>query len=317
LIKVSHIVCDASGVKEIAGELSKIYNRLKDDPDFKPEPDFVDCRGFWQIFRQVPWYAIPRIIYNYMCEVYGSRFPTQSHVVPMQKVHGVKLQLFTRHIDETQFSCLNEYAKEKQTTVNDVLTTAIIRALSKTGNLTPDKALRLGMAVDLRRYLSGKEAKAIANFSSLELFNYGGKVEKEFESTLIRVAQKHYKRKASWLGLSTFVSTYLMLWTLPFSVLKVAGSKGWEKKSSAPNSFDWLTNMGVIPKEKVDFDGEPSTAWLLAPGCVLPMLFFGCSSYNGTLTFSWSTGQDEMNESVTQSFFDLVVSELPLSREKE
>jgi len=75
--------------------------------------------------------------------------------------------------------------------------------------------------------------------------------------------------------------------------------------------------MGVIQKEKVDFDGEPSTAWLLVPGCFLPMLFFGCSSYKGTLTLSWSIGPDEINERVTQSFFDLVISELPFSREEE
>ncbi len=317
LIKVSHLVCDAAGVKEIAGELSKIFNRLKDDPDLKPEPVLEDYRGFWQIARQVPWYAIPIIIYNYMCEIYGSKFPGQSHVVPMQKVSGEKIQLFMRHIDKTQFVCLNKYAKERHVTINDVLVTAIIRALSETGNLKPGEALRLGMAVDLRRYLPEKKARSIANFSSLELCNYGENVEKDFESTLIRVAQKTNKRKSSWLGLSAFISTYPMLWSLPFSVLKVAGSKGWEIKSSKPNSFDWLTNMGVIQKEKVDFDGEPSTAWLLVPGCVLPMLFFGCSSYNGTLTLSWSIGTDEMNEQVTQSFIDLVVSELPLSGEKE
>jgi NRPS condensation-like uncharacterized protein len=317
LIKVSHLVCDAAGVKEIAGELSKIFNQLKDDPDFKPEPDIVDYRGFWQIFRQVPWYAIPRIIYNYMCEIYGSNFPGQSHVVPMQKVLGDKIQLSTKHIDETQFACLDAYSKKKHASINDVLVTAVIRALSKTGNFKPGQALRLGMAVDLRRYLPGKKARSIANFSSLELFNYGENVEKDFESTLIRVAQKTNKRKSSWLGLSAFVSTYPILWSLPFSVLKVAGSKGWEIKSSNPNSFDWLTNMGVIQKEKVNFDGEPSTAWLMVPGCVLPMLFFGCSSYNGMLTFSWSIGQDETNERVTKTFFDLVISELPLSREKE
>ncbi len=317
LIKVSHIVSDAAGVKEIAGELSKIYNHLKYDPDFKPEPILEDYRGFWQIFRQVPWHAILRIIYNYMCEIYGSKFPGRSHVVPIQKVSGDKIKLFTKHIDETQFASLNAYAKEMHVTINDVLVTAIIRALSKTGNVKPGKALRLGMAVDLRRYLPGKKARSIANFSSLELFNYGENIEIDFESTLIRVAQKTNKRKSSWLGLSTFVSTYPMLWCLPFCVLKVAGSKGWEIKSSSPNSFDWLTNMGVIQEEKVDFDGKPSTAWLLVPGCILPMLFFGCSSYNGTLTLSWSIGPDEMNEQVTQSFFDLVVSELPLSRGKE
>ena len=131
------------------------------------------------------------------------------------------------------------------------------------------------------------------------------------------MAQKTNKRKSSWLGLSAFVSIYPMLWCIPFSVLKFVGSKGWEIKSSSPNSFDWLTNMGVIQKETVDFDGEPSTAWLLVPGCILPMLLFGCSSYNGMLTLSWGIGPDEVNERVTQSFFDLVVSELPLSWEKE
>jgi NRPS condensation-like uncharacterized protein len=317
LIKVSHLVCDAAGVKEITGELSKIFKRLKDDPDFKPEPVLEDYRGFWQVARQVSWYAIPRILYNYMCEIYGSKFPGQSHVVPIQKVSSDKIRLFIRHIDKTQFSYLNTYAKEKHVTINDVLVTAIIRALSKTGKPKPGKALRLGMAVDLRRYLPEKKARSIANFSSLELFNYGENVEKDFESTLIRVAQKTNKRKSSWLGLSAFISTYPILWSLPFFVLKVAGSKGWEIKSSSPNSFDWLTNMGVIQKEKVDFDGEPSTAWLIVPGCVLPMLFFGCSHYNGTLTLSWSIGPDEMNKRATHSFFDLVVSELPLYREKE
>ncbi|MCP4024375.1 MAG: hypothetical protein GY729_21210, partial [Desulfobacteraceae bacterium] len=226
-IKVSHLVCDAAGVKEIAGELSKIFNRLKDDPDFKPEPDIEDYRGFWQIVRQVPWYAIPRIIYNYMCEIYGSKFPSQSHVVPMRKVSDNKIQLFTKHIDKTQFACLNAYAKKMHATINDVLVTAIVRALSKTGEFKSGNALRLGMAVDLRRYLPGKKAGSIANFSSLELFNYGENIEKDFESTLIRVTQKTNKRKSSWLGLISFISTYPMLWSLPFSILKVAGSKGW------------------------------------------------------------------------------------------
>lgn len=317
LIKISHLVCDAAGVKEIAGELSKIYNRLKDDPDFKPEPELEDFRGFWQIVRQIPWYAFPMIIYNYMCEIYGAKFPGRSHVVPMQKTSGDKIQLFTKHIEKAQFAGLCTYAKDRHVTMNDLLVTAIIRALSKTGKINSEKALRLGMAVDLRRYLPGKNVRSIANFSSLELFNYGKNVETDFESTLIRVAQKTNKRKSAWLGLSAFISTYPMLWSLPFWILKIVGNKGWKMKSSSPNSFDWLTNMGVIRKEKVVFDGEPSTAWLLVPGCVLPMLFFGCSSYNGTLTLSWGIGPDKINEQVTHSFMDLVVSELPFSQKKQ
>ena len=270
----------------------------------------MDSRGFLQIFRQIPWSAIPGIIYNYMCEIYGSKVPNISHVLPIQKVSDDKIQLFTRHIDKKQWAYIHAYAKEKHVTINDILTSAIIRALSKTGNLTSDKTLRLGMSVDIRRYLPGKQARSIANLSAFELFNYGNSVEKDFESTLIRVTKKINQRKSSWLGLSTFISTYPLLWSLPFSILNVAGSKGWEIKSSSLNCFDWLTNMGVIQKEMVDFDGEPSTAWLLVPGCILPMLFFGCSSYNGSLTFSWSIGADEMNIDIAFSFFDLVISEL-------
>ncbi|MCG8637455.1 MAG: condensation domain-containing protein, partial [Desulfobacterales bacterium] len=310
LIKVSHLVCDAAGVKEIAGELSNIYNRLKDEPSFEPKPDPEDYRGFWQILRQIPWYAVPGIIKNYFREIIGSKIPGQSHVLPVRKVSDDKMRFFTRDIDGVTFARVYAYAKERGATINDVLTTAIIRALSKTGNLTDDKVLRLGMAIDLRRYLPGKKARSIANFSAFELFNYGNHVEKDFASTLRRVTEKINKRKSSWLGLSTFVSTYPVLWSLPFFVLKAAGRKGWEVKARSPNSFDWLTNMGVIPKDQVNFGGHPSSAWLLVPGCVLPMLFFGCSSYNGRLTFSWSIGPDESNREVTRAFFDLVVSEL-------
>lgn len=310
LIKVSHLVCDAAGVKEISRELAELYNRLKDEPKFVPEPILKNDRGFWQVVRSIPWYGIPRIIYNYLCEIYRSSFPKHSHVLPIGKATRDEIQLYTRHIDAKRFARLCAYAREKYITLNDVLITAIIRALSKTGDLTPDRALRLGMAVDMRRYLPEAHTRSIANLSSLEVFNYGKEVEKDFEATLIRVNQIHTHRKLSWLGLSSFISTYPMLWCIPFSILKVAASKGLEMRSSSLNSFDWLTNMGVIQKEEVAFDGEPSTAWLLVPGCVLPMLFFGCSSYNGELTFSWSIGSDESNEEITLTFFDFVISEL-------
>ena len=37
-LKISHLVCDAAGVKDITATLSTIYNRLADEPGFHPEP---------------------------------------------------------------------------------------------------------------------------------------------------------------------------------------------------------------------------------------------------------------------------------------
>ena len=310
LMRVSHLVCDAAGAKEIAAEWSDIYRRLAAAPDYHPEPAPVDYRGFWQVLRQVPWYAFPRIGYNYLCEVAGANLPAKSHVAPLGKLPGEGLRLVTRHIPAERFADLRAHARAHRATVNDLLVTAIIRALSKTGAFKPGSALRLGMAVDLRRYLPGKKARSLANFSSLELFNYGRAVEADFHATLERVARRTDRRKGAWIGLSAFATTYPLLWSMPFFLLQLAGCKGWEIKSSRPNAFDWLTNMGEIPEASVDFDGKPAAAWLLVPGCALPMLFFGCSTYRGALTFSWSVGSDGENEAETRDFFDRVVSEL-------
>lgn len=310
LIKVSHLVCDAAGVKQIAEELSTIYNRLKDTPGLSPQPILMGNRGFRRISRRIPWYAVPLIVYNYLVEIYQAKVPAKSHVVPVQKGSDSRIQLQTTHVGKKKFTALATHAKKAGATINDLLTTAIIRALSKTGDFSPDTALRLGMAVDLRRYMAGGPTGSIANFSSLERFNYGSFMEPEFEATLARVTETTRRRKSSWLGLSTFTSTYPLLWGLPFFILRIAGHKGWETWRNSPNTFDWLTNMGEIQKQTVDFDGQPSAAWLLVPGCTLPMLFFGCSSYDGTLTLSWSTSADETNQEVAQAFFGLVMSEL-------
>lgn len=315
LIKISHIVCDAAGVKDITRTLSSIYNRLGENPEFRPSKKSVNFRGFWQIVKHIPWYAFPRIVLNYFIEIYKSNIIGKSHAVPVEKSLKPQFEFFSRHIDKEQFARIRKYAKNKNATVNDVLTTAVFRALSKTGEKTSKTVLRLGIAVDMRKYLPGNQAKSVANFSSLEILTYGRTLEKDFDSTLNRVMELIQKRKSSWLGLNSFISTYIGLWSTPFFLLKMAGTTGWEIKSSGPNSFDWLTNMGVIPKENVNFGGQPDMARLIQPGCYLPMLFFGCSTYDDSLTFSWSVVPDENNISAANDFFDFLISELPIDSE--
>ena len=170
------------------------------------------------------------------------------------------------------------------------------------------------MTVDLRRYLPENKTESISNFSSMEIFTFGTTMEDDFEATLARIVEMVNKRKSSWLGLSAFISLYLVLWAFPYAGLTLMTKKGWESKANSPNAFDWFTNMGNISVEEVNFGGKPSRALLLPPGCNLPLFFFGCSSYDGSLNLSASIMPDAENEMSTNRFFDLIVSELPLNQ---
>jgi NRPS condensation-like uncharacterized protein len=249
-----------------------------------------------------------------MHEVTNSLIPYKTHGVPIKNTSENADKYITRHIEKEALTYMINYAKKRDATINDVLLTAIFRALSKIGKWDGKAALRIAMTIDLRRYLPKMKAESVSNFSSIEMITYGTTMEDDFESTLDRVVQMVNRRKSSWLGLSAFVSTYLGLWALPFSLLSIFIKKGLESKADSPNSFDWFTNMGKIPMENVDFGGYPARAWLLPPGCNFPILFYGCSGYDGGLSLSASIMPDDdgMNEAATNQFFDLVISELPL-----
>lgn len=313
-LKISHLVSDAAGVKEIAAKLSFIYNRLEHEPDFKPDPGSCDFRSFWEVASQVPWYLYPKIVINFLSETTKSLIPFKSHHVPIEKGFENSGTTITRHIERDQLSAMVRYGKKHDATINDVLMAAIFRALSRIGKWDGKAALRMAITVDLRRYLPGSKAKSVANFSAMEILTYGRAIEDDFKSTLARIVDMINKRKASWLGLSGFISLYPLLWALPFSVLKPFSINGWESKADSANSYDWFTNMGNIPMECVRFGGNPSRAWLLPPGCNSSLFFFGCSSYNGTLSISASIASDENaeNEAAAQHFFDLVIAELPI-----
>lgn len=316
-LKISHLVSDAAGVKDIAAILSNFYNRLEHEPDFHPNPNPCDSRSFWHIIRHVPWYVHPRIVLNYLHEVMNSLIPYKTHGVPIKNTSENAGKYITRHIKREELTNMIKYAKKRNATINDVLLAAIFRALSRIGDWDGKAALRIAMTIDLRRYLPKKKAESISNFSSIEILTYGTAIEDDFESTLVRVVEMVNKRKSSWLGLSAFVSTYPGIWALPFSVLNIIVKKGLESKANSPNSFDWFTNMGEIPVENVDFGGNPTRAWLLPPGCNLPIFFFGCSGYGGALSLSASIMPDVMNEVTTDMFFDLIISELPLTATHE
>ena len=79
LLKVGHEVADAGGVKDVASTVSRLYARLADNPEYRPEPDLKGSRGLWQVMRHVPRRAYPRIYLNFLRETWSSQVPRATH----------------------------------------------------------------------------------------------------------------------------------------------------------------------------------------------------------------------------------------------
>lgn len=309
LLKVTHLLCDAGGLKDIAADLSTIYARLKDDPHYKASPNLTGSRGCDQIIRQLPWNAYPAIILNVLRIMWSNQVPPETHTLSLPGGEQSPCAFFIRNIPASRTERLRQYGKQHQATLNDVMLTAFQRALTCAGKWDGKAVLRMQMIIDLRRwYLPGQRAEGICNLSGYEYTNLGTHLGNSFASTLERISTTTRQRKENWFGLTDNCCA-LLLNFLPYRVL-VKIAQGIDRKALARRVFpNGLSNAGPIQPEKVVFDEKPLHAWILPPIIYPPRFGAVVSSYAGTLTLS--SGGPVSSKPYVEQFFDCMLAELP------
>jgi NRPS condensation-like uncharacterized protein len=311
LLKVSHAAADAGGAKEIAADVCAIYNRLGAEPDFTPTPNLEGCRGWDQILRLIPRRAWPRIFLNFLIENKNNMVPLASHTIDLPETPRAPIGYAVRHFVAERVAGLSEFARAHGGTLNDIFAAAFIRALAATGEWDRRSQLRLHMTADMRRwYLDTGRAGGICNLSGFEFINLGIDPGADFAATLDRIGAFMRRRKNNWPGMSS-VFILLLLNRTSYPRLK-RFFESWKKKGSEwGNLPNTLTNMGPIEPESVTFDGlRPASAWLLTPPIYPPFFGAGLSGYAGTLTLSAGAPSQALPH--IESFFDRLVSELPM-----
>ena len=309
IIKASHQVGDGGGLHDIARELSCIYNRLKHEPAYQPEPNINGSRSGKQIIRQIPWTAIPVIMANFIKLVWSNNHPKVTHILPLSAWQQTSWMYKIRHIPPERTARIVAYGKKNQATLNDVLISSYRRALAQMGGWDGTSALRLQLTVDLRAwYLQTKRAGGICNLSGFEYVNLGTDLGKDLNSTLSRVTAITKARKASYFGLSeTCLAPLVTLMPYPWMV-KLADYIS-RKKAAQKNVPHLLTNTGLIPPEIVTFDQQPRAAWIL-PSVLFPPAFLTLVSGYGE-TLALSTGVSQGSYALVDAFLDQMIAELP------
>jgi NRPS condensation-like uncharacterized protein len=166
------------------------------------------------------------------------------------------------------------------------------------------------ITVDLRqRYLPGKRAKGITNLASNEYLDFGSTMDRDFDATLQRVIDRTQRRKASWIGVHSWLTGLPYLLLVPHGWMSRA-YRSLIMRAAAKNNVPLdFTNGGSIDPECVTLDHKPTSARLLAPSAYPPHLIVGLSGYAGTLTFSAGTYSSQ--KEVVDGFFDRLIYELP------
>ena len=309
IIKNSHQVGDGGGLHDIARELSAIYNRLKHEPGYQPEPNIHGSRSGKQIIGQIPWTSLPVIIANFIKLIWSNNHPKVTHILPLSEWQQTSWIYKIRHIPPEHTARIMSYGKNHQATLNDILIAAYLRSLVNVGNWNGKSALRLQMTVDLRTwYLPTKKAGGICNLSAFEYINLGIDLGSDFHDTVSRVSAITRARKASYFGLGEACLAPLAT-LLPYQWLVKMVDHASQKKAAQKNAPGLLTNTGPIPPQIITFDQPPRAVWLLSH-VLSPPCFCTCvSSYGETITLS--AGASQGSYALVDAFLDQMIAELP------
>lgn len=309
ILKVAHEAADAGGTKEIAKVFSSIYRRLADEPDYRPSPNLEGSRSHKQVMRLIPWYAYPRIYFNYLRETWNAICPAVTHTIPVEDGPREPMLFVRRQLPVELVTHLANYGRERNATLNDMMLAAFYRAIAKVGDWDGEAMLRLMTTVDLRRYLPTRLGEAICNMSSIETLSIGNELGDNFLETLTRVNALTLRNKAAWIGLNACVALMPIVSLAPFAWMYEKFERLAMFARQRKNAAHALTNMGPIREDFVHFDAYPREAWILPPPGYPTTLLSGLSGYAGTLTLS--AGTYPTQRAVTENLFDTILDELP------
>jgi len=311
-IKIDHLAVDAGGAKEYAYLLASIYRRLSDDPSFVPKPNVNGRRSMRQLGERFSFLDKLRIIRRSFRDITGLCFPRAYWAFPSYSAEASEPTYVLRHISRNQVLAMKQLGEKHRATINDMMLTAIFRALFEIIRPNPPVPLRLTNTVDLRRYLPSGKTEALCNLSSFSYPNIGSELGSTFEDTLMKVRDNMNARKDDFFGLGDMPLGIAIFKCLPFKWACALFQRAWGQMITTGILPPDFTNMGAIDPEQLDFGAPKVTATYLTAGRTFPPFFgMGLSGFRESLTLSVGFCQTAVQKPLVERFFDQIIRELP------
>ncbi len=312
-VKINHVCSDGAGAREYIQLLSDIYSRIDNgDMKYTPNPSVRNredhekllsalgkesLKTSWSLHEQL---ALPTW-----------RFPWKNR--QMGDTRFVVCRLPEGYLD-----ILKNFAKTRDATINDLILTAIFRAMFKISKPPYGVPMDIPITMDLRKYLPDHKADAIRNLSGGVVIKIGRKPHESFEDTLSRIVPltTYFKDKHPSVE-STRMADYIekMSFHQICSYFKALGQVN-ELEAMSPFSVDnicspVLSNLGLISKSLIRFGKNVVTdAYIIPPVIRAPGILLVASTYNGVITLAVGYYKPSVRKSTMEGLLNKIKHEL-------
>ncbi len=309
--KINHQVVDAGGTKAFAYLLAEIYRELGQNAAYIPQVN-RGRRSMRQLFNRFSFFQKLGILRRFLYDEKRSLSPFKSLGYPVGPEKQGRPLFTLRRLSERRVSRLTEWARPHEATLNDLLVTALLRAVIGQRGWDGDSALRVLGTVDCRRYLPGRRAEALCNLSGFMLALLEGDPGRDFAQTLAGITRSTREAKQDYFGLSYLMGMFVMVAPYPYFLKRWIANMLFLYGARNGNQPIGLTNLGPIDEARLNFGDAPvSRAEVIVPPAVPPFSFFGLSGYRGSLTLSAGIYESSVERETIEDLFTRVEHELP------
>ncbi len=312
-VKINHVCSDGTGAKEYIQLLSDIYSRLDNgDLDYTPNPSVRNREDH------------ENLLYSLGKESPDTSWNLKEQVaLPTWRFHWKNKQMGdTRFVvcrlPYGQLDILKNYARTKNATINDLILTAIFRAMFEISKPPYGVPMDIPITIDLRKYLPDHKAQAIRNLSGGVVIKIGRKPHEPFEGTLSRIMSltKYFKNKHPSVE-STRMADYIEMISFRqiCSYFKTLSQVN-ELESLSPFSVvdvcsPVLSNVGLISKSIIKFGKNVVTdAYIIPPVIRAPGILLVTSTYNGIITLAVGYYKPSVRKTAMERLLNKIKDEL-------
>ncbi len=302
-LKASHLVLDGGGVQDYVVVLSDIYNKLKKEPAYLPEPNIESDRSLKQVFKHLSFWRKINVISQLKI-----RPPTWAFPWDAVKAKTRKYTIF--RFTKNQYHKIKEFSKNAKVTITDLILTAFFRAVFKITNIPAKKKLFGTFTANLRAFMPNRKAKSLCNLSASVHPIFSNIPGEDFATSLKRVNKSTRKMKRKGTGLETALFLRL-LFSMPFKKAKEILRKTLEEQVKLKASFPVITNIGITKANDITFEGvEAVDAFMLTPYMKAPGFLMGTMTFEDNLLFTMAYFEESYSTPLINNFLSLMSEEL-------
>jgi NRPS condensation-like uncharacterized protein len=263
--KADHVLTDAAGLKHLLYGFAEAYATGKISSPFNPD------RGVGQVFRRFSPIALLRAATKA-----GLPRPGPTPIAGPFDAEPT----FIEHVrlKPGEFERLHAAAKQSGATLNDILLTAVYRAVWQRLEQSQGILYPVMVPVDMRRYLPENKQGLVANLSSAIYPRLAAISQESFSGTLARVTACMDAFKRASPGLAAMM------------LMRVGARQGgrmmlerYRLAATRGSRFINLTNFGVIDGARCDFRVPLAQAYGVGPIQYAPGILIALSTYRNTL----------------------------------